>query len=280
MYSVTFVTQPNQLKYNHTRIVTNPSLLGMSSIDMLALTCRVLYDQRVLEQRKEMEKLEVKYFFKGCTPDFMKRRMALLNYENIGCKCRGCFQKGRFFGDVLGEEAACTFGPWFDNVLRERGFVVPRRKDVKFNYCAGPYDDFEEGFDLPFFVTFDDDIDCHLCENITERMTVNGNTLVRWGDVCFGKKLWSAESINNQWIKKFERIFLKINTPLSSPPTPPASPKMAPQPPPPRPITTTINQGLELQELKKQLAMKDAEIQTLKEKLEEMQLELYRDDRP
>jgi hypothetical protein len=42
---------------------------------------------------------------------------------------------------------------------------------------------------------------------------------------------------------------------------------MAPQPRPPLPITSTINQGLELQELKKQLATQAAEIQTLKGQL-------------
>jgi hypothetical protein len=36
----------------------------MSSIDKLALTCRLLYDERVLEQRKEIERLKVKLFFR------------------------------------------------------------------------------------------------------------------------------------------------------------------------------------------------------------------------
>ena len=50
---------------------------------------------------------------------------------------------------------------------------------------------------------------------------------------------------------------------------------MAPQPPPPLPITTTINQGLELQELKKQLATQALELQELKQQLatQETQLE-------
>jgi hypothetical protein len=86
--------------------------------------------------------------------------------------------------------------------------------------------------------------------------------------IYIGKRLWNVESIhNNQWIKQFERVFGECKKPLSSPPTPPGSPKMAPQPPPPLPITTTINQGLELQELKKQLATQALELHTLKQQL-------------
>jgi len=262
MYSVTFVTQPNQLKYNH-----------MSSIDKLALTCRVLYDQRVLELRKEIETLKVKYFFRVYTSNFLKDAMFELNIYNIDCSCRGCKTAGRMY-DCYGadEEAACTFGPWFDNVLHERGFVVLRHKDLKYDFCDGPFD-MNELFELPSFVTFDDDIDCHLFEG---PMANKGTTDVRWGEVGIGEGLWSVESINNEWIKKFERIFCESESPLSSPPTPPTSPKMAPQPPPPLRITTTIDQGLKLQELtidqglklqelEKQVATQAAEIQTLKE---------------
>jgi hypothetical protein len=199
----------------------------MSSIDKLALTCRVLYDQRVLEQRKEIEKLEVKYFFRGYTPKYMKHSMEYLNYSNIRCKCRGCYTAERIIIDEeVDEEAACTFGPWFDNVLQERGLVVLRHQDHNFEYCEGPYDDLDRRFDFPNFV-FD---------------------------------------FNDE--------------PLSSPPTPPASPKMAPQPPPPLRITTTIDQGLKLQELEKQLATQAAEIQTLKEQLatQAAETQLDRDD--
>ena len=281
MYSVTFVTQPNRNITTREFSQTHPnaSLLGMSSIDMLALTCRVLYDQRVLEQRKEIEMLEVKYFFRGYTPKYIKDAMRGLNYRNIKCKCGGCKIAERMYADeIVDEEAACTFGPWFDNVLQERGFVVLRRKDQRFDYSVEPYDDdYDDGFEFPDCITCGDDIDCHLFENITDKMEEEGNTDVRWGEVCIGERLWSAESINNEWVKKFKRIFCD-RSPPSSPPTPPASPKMAPQPPPLLPITATINQGLELQELKKQLATKAAEIQTLKEQLAETQLELDRND--
>jgi DNA repair exonuclease SbcCD ATPase subunit len=90
----------------------------------------------------------------------------------------------------------------------------------------------------------------------------------RWGTVYIGKRLWNVESINNnQWIKQFERVFGNPLEPLSSPPTPPPSPKMAPQPRPPLLITTVINQGLELQELKEQLATQAAELRELKKQL-------------
>jgi hypothetical protein len=47
----------------------------MSSIDKLALTCRILYDERVLEQRKEIEMLEVKYFFRGYTCEILNEAL-------------------------------------------------------------------------------------------------------------------------------------------------------------------------------------------------------------
>ena len=208
--------------------------------------------------------------------------MEYLNYSNIRCKCRGCYTAERIIIDEeVDEEAACTFGPWFDNVLQERGLVVLRHQDHNFEYCEGPYDDLDRRFDFPNFVfDFNDDIDCHLFESITDDMAEEGTTDVRWGEVCIGERLWSAESMNNQWIKKFVRIFSNQFKPLSSPPTPPASPKMAPQPPPPLRITTTIDQGLKLQELEKQLATQAAEIQTLKEQLatQAAETQLDRDD--
>jgi hypothetical protein len=198
----------------------------MSSIDKLALTCRLLYDQRVLEQRKEIEMLEVKLFFKDYID--LDKSLKELNFQNIRCKCKGCKSAGRIsFFDKVDIEAACTFGPWFDNVLHERGFVVLREDDWMDEWCEGPYDNVNENFETAPFT----DDDCHLVERFS-CMSESHHRGERWGCICIGKRLWAVESINNQWIKQFERVFGKYNLRLSSPPTPPPSPKMMPQPPP------------------------------------------------
>jgi hypothetical protein len=238
----------------------------MSSIDKLSLTCRLLYDQRVLEQRKEIEKLKVKLFFRDYTWVYFQAAMKELNRENIKCKCRGCQRAGRIsFLDTVDEEAACTFGPWLDNVLHERGLVVLRRRGnwMDDEYCEGPYEDengkISDKFSFPFA-----EFDCHLVE--TPNFD-SGKKGILWGKIYIGKRLWNVESIDNPWIKQFERVFGASDERLSSPPTPPPSPKVAPIPTQPLPITTTINQGLELQALKKQLATQDLDMQTLKEQL-------------
>ena len=227
----------------------------MPSIDKLALTCRLLYDERLLEQRKEIEKLEVKLFFKKFTNGYLARAKRRLNWT-IRCKCRGCNAEKRItYPDLVDYRVACTFGPWLDNVLHERGFVVLQRDAWLYS---------EEQFENVPFV----DDDCHVVEIIDM-----GYPSPRWEHICIGKRLWTVESINNPLIQIFDRVFGLVchlgPEPLSSPPTPPSSPKMAPRLPPPQslPITTTINQGLELQALKEQLAAQAAETQALKQQL-------------
>ena len=200
--------------------------------------------------------LEVKYFFKGYTFNFMIEALSTLNTKNVRCKCRGCTLLKRIhYLDTEDPEAACTFGPWFDNILHERGlFVLHTDLDAGGNGSYGLYNQGEKT-EIPCL----SNEDCHLVDS---PMMGLEHLKFRWMQIYIGKRLWNVESIhNNQWIKQFERVFGECKKPLSSPPTPPASPKMAPQPPPPLPITTIINQGLELQELKKQLATQAAELQ-------------------
>ena len=186
----------------------------------------------------------------------MHNALRKLNQMHTRCNCLDCNLAHRTNHDERADrEAVCTFSPWFESVLHERGLVVLRKEFNAIRFTHGPYNENER-----FWTPLLSDDDCHLVESPNMRP---GQDAVRWRDVWIGKKLWNVESINNHWIKQFERVFSTNSgtKPLSSPPTPPGSPKMAPQPPPPLPITTTINQGLELQELKKQLATQAAELQ-------------------
>jgi hypothetical protein len=183
----------------------------MSSIDKLALTCRVLYDERVLEQRKEIEKLQMKLFFRDYTGVNFQTILKVMNWH-VRCKCNDCRYKERiFYEDTADEEAACTFGPWLDNVLHERGLVVLRQDRLNHEVCDGPVEKpflpcslFEQA--VPFI-----DADCHLVELIDMDSFLRGQTFTRWDKIGIGKRLWTAESIHNPWIKQFSRVFTPLN---------------------------------------------------------------------
>ena len=138
----------------------------MASIDKLALTCRLLYDERVLEQRKEIERLKVKLFFRDYTHETLLEATKNLNHANTRCKCSGCKRAGRIHhSDVEDKGVACTFGPWFDKVLYERGLVVLRKDDWEEEMCDGLYEDeigkISDGFTGVFDFSKND---CHLVE--------------------------------------------------------------------------------------------------------------------
>ena len=109
----------------------------MSSIDKLALTCRVLYDQRVLEQRKEIEMLEVKYLFKRYTSYNLDHALYKLNRMHTRCKCRGCKLTKRFYAITADEEAdEEAAAPEFDDThlheaQLEAHAVADRRAEVE-----------------------------------------------------------------------------------------------------------------------------------------------------
>ena len=180
----------------------------MSSIDKLALTSRLLYDERVIEQRKEIERLKVKLFFRDYTEKVLIGIMQRLNYQHAKCKCSGCKATGRLCnGDIEDKEAACTFGPCFDKVLKEHGLVVLRKYRHDGFYVSGPYiDEFDtrnERFAEQF--TFSDE-DCDLVEmphNLLEKEVDDA----RWENIIIGKRLWNAESVSNECIKQFKRVF-------------------------------------------------------------------------
>ena len=189
----------------------------MSSIDKLALTSRLLYDERVLEQRKEIELLKVKLFFRDYTHAFLLQAMRQLNYANIKCKCSGCRKAQRTYPvETEDTEAVCTFGPWFDSVLHGRGLVVLRKDKWEEEDCDGPYEDendkISEEFTGAFFFSHGD---CHLVEKPDNHSGMEYDPSVRWGEICIGKRLWKVPSIDNPQIRQFERVFGASARPLS-----------------------------------------------------------------
>jgi hypothetical protein len=187
-----------------------------STIDKLALTCRLLYDQRVLEQRKEIETLKLKLFFRDYTHKIMLKAMRKLNNTNTKCKCSSCKKAGRMIpSEEEDSEATCTFCPWFDTVLQERRLFVLRKEHWEEEFCEGPYEDEQDKISGEEFTGayFFSDNDCHL----VDKPGIDTDSNTRWEEICIGKRLWSVESIDNPIIKQFERIFGASETPFSSP---------------------------------------------------------------
>ncbi len=149
-----------------------------------------------------------------------------LNEENVRCMCSGCYytDRCRFMGATEDKEAACTFCPWFDKVLLERGFVVLRKYEWKKEDCDGLYADEHNGFTrgLRSFLFSNDD--CHFVEKPSNLNSLYYDPAVRWGEIWIGKRLWNVESIDNQCIKQFKRVFGSFGKRISSPPTPPPEP--------------------------------------------------------
>ncbi len=219
-----------------------------------------------------------------------------LNEMNTKCTCKGCYKAERFFSTgTRGEEVECTFSPWLDNVLKERGFVVLRETSHPRDGSIDVTDDtpFRQQFAQEFNFS---DKDCHLVETPEFQYNIPSpnhkvDPYARWGGISVGKRLWDVETVDNQWVTQFEEVFGTTWKPLASPPTPMPSPTIAPVPPP-QPSTLNpkgsvglsiearvmkeiaIKKGSELQTAKEQLAAQAAELQALKEQLEIQGLEL------
>lgn len=107
----------------------------------LALTSKVFFNQLVVDQQQEIaqlhqeiEFLKLQRFFKsdGSHRAFQRAKQCS-NYNVTKCACRHCFDDGRFDRDdvqVFGQVAVnrdtwtCSWQPWFNTLLHDRGFVV------------------------------------------------------------------------------------------------------------------------------------------------------------
>ena len=192
----------------------------MASLDKLALTSRLLYDARVLEQRREIEQLKLKLFFRDYRSIVMKQIVCNYNYWNVKCKCSGCKATERSERFIQGrdtEHATCLFGQWFDELLEKEGFVCLRMyrcdviRDSENNIIpfpglyAGDEDmncrDFARNYEFS-------DADCHLVEApLNVHGVADSDPNVRWGRILIGKRLWGAKSTLDNGVVKFKKVF-------------------------------------------------------------------------
>jgi hypothetical protein len=184
-----------------------PNRTIMPSIDKVALTCKLLLDARVLEQRREIELMRVKLFWRDYRDEDFKRFMAVQNSENTKCKCIGCVKTGRtalLFGDTHQAEIVCTFGPWLDAHMLEFGFSCTRHNmpDLDSVYSFGPFDECNNFTWKYSFVN----TDCHFLEMPFVHSDGLVDPNVRWGTIYIGKRLWGVKSLKDPGLEKIEQF--------------------------------------------------------------------------
>ena len=187
-------------------------MLGMpKSIDRLACISRVLMDQRVLDQRKEIEQLQeenrrlhLQLFWKDHELSSLESLMMDLNIAtpwSSHCDCYGCCVAGRYPANPIilppnrmELEPPCQFGLMFEAKLNELGMTF-HAKDLK------PGESMRDPKVLrietcdPRNGVYDEDY--HFV-NLTGK---------NWFNIFYGKKLWGAKDVNDLEIQKLIKLF-------------------------------------------------------------------------
>jgi hypothetical protein len=169
----------------------------MSHIDRLSVISRILLDERVIDLRKEVERLKLEVFWRDYGLFRLNQAMGLANYNQTKCTCYLCGLSGR---TRLMEDAnqieineadsveQCKFVPWLDAHLSQQEFLVSKADKNTPHHChvtpiaSGP-------------LTRNDcmDSDCHFI-----KLGVHGS----W--YAFGEKLWRAKSTKDPGLRKLK----------------------------------------------------------------------------
>ena len=108
----------------------------MQGIERLSVVCKVLFDARLLELRRENEALrqttdafKLHVFWLQHDDLKLKQHLAWANDSNTGpnCCCNDCYWNGRFdYTDSpkpILQFTGCTFKPWFETELTDFGLT-------------------------------------------------------------------------------------------------------------------------------------------------------------
>ena len=167
----------------------------MSHVDRLAAVSRILFDERVIEMRQEVERLKLEVFWRDNCLFRLQKAMATANGNHMQCMCTGCALSGRtidFRVDPHADRNICKFSPWFDAQLLVLGFVVsdvehPNRTHIKPYNGVGP---------LKRNDCFDSD--CHFIKL--------GPNDLSWYMFAFGERLWKAKNVNDPELQKLSNL--------------------------------------------------------------------------
>lgn len=172
-------------------------ILRKMNIDNLALSSKVLYDDRVLNQRKEIESLKLHIFWLENGIRAFKSAMCEFNYTKTKCACITCMTSGRCSEDdefISGKGTFnCSFQKPFEELLNQYGLNWS-------DEWGDPVDD-----KIP-------DDDCGIypkCTTVDAHFDNPGRA--DWYMFSFGNKLWKATNVNDVELKKYKSLLEEID---------------------------------------------------------------------
>ena len=147
------------------------------SLDRMALICRIMMDQRVIELRRQNEELRLALFVEQHTTVRLRSLLKSANRSAAGpnCRCVICQFTGRHEIDG-GMTQVCTFIPWLNALVAEYGLIAAKCETL--------------AYDAPR-------PDVHFCHNSKEE----------WTDFSFGAKFFSSKSVSDPEIVKIKQFF-------------------------------------------------------------------------
>ena len=154
----------------------------MCSIDKLALVSRVLFEQRIIEQRNEIEALRLESFWRDFKRSKFMKRMSLANVIHKKCACSRC--EGLNLTDLIipGEAvhpAECILCPWMEEQIIKCGMVAVSK-------------------------TGDDEIQWRLNASIRadSHFVIDHES----GEFYFGERLWGATTTKSPELDKLVKL--------------------------------------------------------------------------
>jgi hypothetical protein len=159
------------------------------AFDRLACVSRLLMDQRVIELRRENERLKMCIFWRDHNTVNLRE---VLMYSNLfapgapDCRCISCCISG-VAGHHFGVDSveSCKFIPWIQGVAERYGMTMEVKKPES-SHVSHP--------SLPGHVY---DQDCHFVwADVTERAYCT-----------YGARIWKAQTVSDINLKKLSRFF-------------------------------------------------------------------------
>jgi hypothetical protein len=164
-------------------------------VDKVSTCCKILFDRRILEQRREIERLKLENFWLKHGKRALHAAMQNYNHEVTKCACAICCVSGRFDCDEddtpesVDEDGYhgymtfdCKFIPEFNRLLSKHQLIVSHGP---YNMCVRPILP-DDGQGEPVCA----DCDAHF-----------GNAGRRdWVVFAIGKRLWSAPNVSSELV--------------------------------------------------------------------------------
>jgi hypothetical protein len=162
-----------------------------------------LMDQRVLEQRKEIDMLReenrhllLQLFWRDHEVSVLESLMMDFNAVAVGCVCNNCRITGRFPAAQLYDNphVECRFNALFEGKLVELGLTFHHVQNEEERHL-------DQKFTLvkdcdPLHVFYNDDF--HLVNIISQQP---------WYNFCYGRTMWEAKDVNDPEVQKLAKLF-------------------------------------------------------------------------